>query len=158
MHRAFRLIPLSLALAACGTEPAPPYIALDAGHRQTGQPALHAVHNGQLHELMGRMASLMQERFLTEPELDSERRRQARHISDTAQNLAQTIDAILATQPSLALNASEQGTFRALADKLREQTQTLRQQAEQNRLDAAAATLQQMDATCTACHALFRKL
>lgn len=158
MHRAFWLTTLGLALTACGTEPAPPYIALDAGQRQTGQPALHAVHNGQLHELMGRMASLLQERFLTEPELDSERRRQAKHIADTAQNLAQTIDAIRATLPSLPLNTAEQSTFRALADKLREQTGELRQQAEQIRLDAAAATLQQMDATCTACHALFRKL
>lgn len=156
MNRPIVLIPLLLTLLAC-SEPAYRF-ASDAGRSETGQPALHAVSNEQLHELMDRMNSLMQERFMTEPELDVERRKYARQVADTAQNLSQTVDAILATLPSLQLNATEQTAFLALVHKLREQTQALQEQAEQNRIDAIPSTLQQMDTTCTSCHALFRNL
>lgn len=127
-------------------------------HSETGTPALHAVHNTQLRELMGRMNGLMQERFLTAPELDAEHRKYAQQISNTAQSLLQTINTISATLPSLNLTTAEQTTFLALVSKLREQTQTLQEQTKQNHLNAISNTLEQIDTTCTSCHALFRKL
>ncbi|TAN49430.1 MAG: hypothetical protein EPN21_11890 [Methylococcaceae bacterium] len=156
MNRQRLLIALLLSLTAC-TPPSQRF-ASDAGRRETGVPALHAVHDEQLRELMSRMNSLLQERFMTEPELDVERRRHARHIAATAQNLSQTIDAILTTLPTLQLSAGEQTAFLALANKLREQSQNLQDQAGQNRMDAIPGTLEQISTTCTSCHALFRKL
>ncbi len=124
---------------------------------EVGHPALHAVHNNRLRELMARMNALMQERFLTEPELDAEHRRYAQQISDTAQNLSQTIDSISTTLPSLKLSTTEQTTFTALVTTLREQTKTLSAQAKQNHVGNISHVLGQIETTCTSCHTLFRK-
>lgn len=147
---------LPLGLIACSE--AARQRTLSVGGRETGQPALHAIHDDQLRVLMDRMNNLMLERFMTEPELDAARRRQAQQIAVTADLLSQTVDAILATLPGLQLNSAEQATFRALADKLRAQTLYLREQAAQNHVDAIAGALQQLNTTCTSCHALFRQL
>ncbi len=155
MNRFILFSPILLILLSCADST--PRSVSNLGHGETGQPALHAVHNNQLHELMGRMNNLMQERFLTEPELDAEHRKYTKKIASTAQNLSQTIDTIAATLPSLQLSASEQTTFRALVDKLREQTKTLEEQTNQHHLNAISSTLEQINTTCTSCHALFRK-
>lgn len=156
MNRSILLIPLLFTLLSCADSP--PHSVSAAGRKETGQPALHAVRNDRLRELMDRMSNLMQERFLTEPELDIERRKYALQISSTAQDLAKTIDTLPSTLPALQLSTSEQTIFVALVSKLRDQTQTLREQAEKNRLDDIANTLEQMNTTCMSCHALFRKL
>ncbi len=155
MNRQTLLILSSLTLISC-TNPTP-HIVVNSDSSEVGQPALHAVHNNRLRELMGRMNGLMQERFLTEPELDAEHRKYAKQIFNTAQNLSQTIDVISATLPSLKLSAAEQTTFIALVTQLREQTQVLQAQTKQNHLGVISHTLEQIDATCTSCHALFRK-
>lgn len=128
------------------------------GLPDTGRPALHAVSDARLHELMGRMNSLMFERFMAEPEIDQERRLYAQRMADTASKLGATVDDILSQLPKLNLDAEEQATFRALAAKLRDQAGTLKTQAELNRIDSIEETLEQTEATCSACHALFRKL
>lgn len=155
MNRSILLILSSLTLIAC-TDSTPRTVT-NSAHNETGNPALHSVHNDKLRELMGRMNALMQERFLTEPELDAEHRKYAQQISNTAQNLSQTIDVISATLPSLRLNSTEQTTFIALVSKLREQTQTLQVQTKQNHFGVIAYTLEQIETTCISCHALFRK-
>ena len=126
-------------------------------NEKTGEPVLHSVHNNKLRELMGRMNGLMEEGFLTEPDLVAEHRKFAQQISNTAQNLSQTIDVISATLPSLKLSATEQTTFMALVAKLREQIQTLQVQTKQNHFGVISHTLEQIETTCTSCHALFRK-
>lgn len=131
---------------------------LEGGRSETGQPALHAVRDNQLRELMDRMDSLMQERFMTEQQLDQERRKYSRQIAETARYLSANIDAIIAGMPKLQLSAAEQTSFLALAGKLRQEVQQLQQQAEQNHIDAIPASLHEINTTCTACHALFRKL
>lgn len=124
----------------------------------TGQPALHAVRDRQLRDLMDRMNSLMMERVMNEQELDVERRKQAKKIQQVADNLADTSSVILQRLPELNLHQDDQISFRALAGKLNQQAKQLKQQAERNAIDAIPATLEEMRATCTACHALFRKL
>ncbi len=128
------------------------------GRSETGQPALHAIQDKQLRELMARMDALMQERFMTEPELDAERRKYAQRIAENAQTLSQTVDNILARMPSLQLSTDEQHTFQALAQKLAEQSRLLQDQAKSNQIDAVSNSLHQINTTCTSCHALFRKL
>jgi cytochrome c556 len=124
----------------------------------SNDPALHAVRDKQLHELMSRMNSLMQERYMTEPELDAERRKYAQKVAKTAQSMSQTLDAILVSSTSLKLSKTEESTFQALTEKLRKQTQELQKQGEQNRMDLIPDTLEQINTTCNSCHALFRKL
>lgn len=146
-----------LTVAACSVpeQREPP---IQGGWAETGTPALHAVRDGKLRELMDRMDSLMHERFMTETQIDTQRRRYARQIAETAQSLSANVDAIIASLPGLNLAADEQIAFRALAAKLRNEMSLLQQQAESNRIDQISDNLHEINTTCTSCHALFRKL
>ncbi|OAI00275.1 hypothetical protein A1332_19005 [Methylomonas methanica] len=146
-----------LILSACSSQ-SNQYAHLEGGRSQTGQPALHAVRDNRLHELMDRMDSLMHERFMTEQQLDVERRKYSRQIGEAARDLAANVEIMIARMPGLQLNAAEQTAFLALASKLREEMQQLQQLAEQNHIDAIPDSLHEINTTCTSCHALFRRL
>ncbi|MGZ4999709.1 MAG: hypothetical protein ACXV7F_05375 [Methylomonas sp.] len=140
-------------LSACSSASGP---VAQTGLVDTGPPALHAVSDTRLRELMDQMNSLMFERFLTEPDIDRERRIYAQKIAAAADQLGSTVDVILARLPALNLNQDEQMTFRALAGKLREQAHTLNVQAKLNHIDSIEPMLKQMTVTCSSCHTLFR--
>jgi hypothetical protein len=55
------------------------------------------------------MDSLLQERFMTETELDSERRKYALRIAEIAQDMTKTVDAIIAKRPTSAAAQAEPG-------------------------------------------------
>lgn len=141
-------------MASCTQVDRPPHAEWLGG---TGRPALHAIHDQQLRVMMARMNALLQERFMTETQLDSERRKYAQRITETARGLANTIGMIIDKMPTLALTDSEQAAFLALAKKLREQAEQLYEQAGHNRLEDVDASLREMKSTCTSCHALFRE-
>lgn len=122
-----------------------------------GQAALHAVQDAELRELMGRMNSLMLERFMTEHEMDIERRKYTRQIIEAAEKLANTSQALIIKMPGLGLNASEQHAFQILAQKLNQHAQKLQTQAEHQAFNAIPGTLSEMKSDCMACHTLFRK-
>ncbi|HUL11381.1 MAG TPA: hypothetical protein VLU73_04320 [Methylococcaceae bacterium] len=153
MRRPWMII-LLVNFTACSTSPEH---AVPKTLPNTGQPALHAVQDARLHELMVEMNSLMFDRMRTELDIDRERRQRATQIAEVARSLSNTINAILATLPTLKLNPDEQTAFLALANKLRDQAGQLEQQASHNYIDAIPQTLDQMTHTCTACHGLFRK-
>lgn len=144
-----------LLAAGCSSKPAH---IVEGGRSDTGEPALHAVHDQQLRELMSRMDILMQERFMTETQLDEERRKYALQIADSAASMSQTVNSIIGKLPSLALQSGEQVAFLALANKLKQQATQLQQLARQNQIDAIDDELHQINTTCSSCHALFRKL
>jgi hypothetical protein len=156
MNQPILLIPLLLVLAGCADPASHP--VSDMGYSETGQPALHAIQNQQLHTLMNQMNSVMRERFMTEPELDVERRLYTQRIAKVAQSLSQTLDAVRATSSTLKLDKTEETAFQALTQKLYKQAVELQEQAEHNRIEVIPATLEQINSTCTSCHALFRKL
>lgn len=145
----------AMLLSACAWTQKP---SGQTGLPDTGRPALHAVSDARLRELMDQMNSLMFERFMAEPDIDRERRNYALKIADAADELGATVDVILSRLPALNLSPDEQTTFRALAVKLRDQADTLKAQAKLNRIDSIEQTLDQTSATCSSCHALFRKL
>ncbi|WP_197492620.1 cytochrome c [Methylomonas methanica] len=146
-----------LILSACSNQ-SNQHAHLEGGRIQTGQPALHAVRDNQLRELMDRMDNLMQERFMTEQQLDVERRKYSRQIGEAARNLAANVEIMIAAMPGLQLNAGEQTAFIALANKLRDEMRQLQLITEQNHIDAIPDSLHEINTTCTSCHALFRKL
>lgn len=126
------------------------------GTGQDGAPALHAVQNDRLLELMNRMNALLFERMPTELEIDQERRRQAAEIAQVADAMAGTVDEIVASLPQLALAEDENTVFMVLAGRLREHVTTLQAQAHGNHIDGIPATVERMGATCDGCHQLFR--
>lgn len=121
------------------------------------QPALHAVQDKELRELMHRMNGLMLERFMTEQEMDVERSRFAQHIAEASKTLSSTAASLVNKLPGLGLSANEQSAFRSLARQLEQHADSLRKQAENRSFNAMPATLREMRSTCLACHTLFRK-
>lgn len=148
-------VTLLVAMTACDS---PPPRQVHSSLLDTGEPALHAVSDTRLRELMNRMNGLMFERFVAEPDRDRQTQRDTREIAQTADSLGKSIDGIVARMPALGLSESEQTAFRALADKLRAQAGQLRQQAINHELEGLSTSLAQINATCTACHGLFRQL
>ncbi len=157
MIRRYAAVLMLLTLTACYS-PGSQFHSELGGRSETGRPALHAIQDKQLRELMGRMDALMQERIMSETERDQERRKYAQRIAANAKNLGQTVDSIIDRLPSLQLTSDEQHTFLALAQKLREQSLQLEEHAQQNQIDSINSTVHVINTTCTSCHALFRKL
>ena len=143
----------SLFLSACNTTPQQ---LPRSGLPDTGRPALHAVTDARLRQLMNQMNSLMFDRFSTQIELDNERRAYALRMAKDANTLSRTTDHIRSRLPELHLNDSEQATFIALANKLHDQAKILEFQASHNQIDAIPPTIDQITGTCSSCHALFR--
>lgn len=141
-----------LFLTACSDAGGARRTNLDMGH-----PASHAIQSAQLRELMDRMDILMLESFMTEHEVDIERRKYATRMASAAENLSKTVKAILQLLPSLKLNSNDQNAFLFLANQLENQAQALHNQARQNQIDVIGDTMNQISATCTSCHSLFRK-
>ena len=107
---------------------------------------------------MQRLNNLMLERNLTEPELDSQRRRTILLVLEVVKGAESSLDCILETAQRLKLNEYQLKRFHALANKLRVEAKTLRIQAETHQLSSIPATLDKMNNTCTSCHALFRSI
>ncbi len=139
-------------LCACAATPE------NSSPSPTGSPALHAVQDQELRGLMDRMNALMMERFMTEHEMDIERRRHADQIIEAAKSLAATAKILEQKLPGLGLNPDEQKAFRTLAEKLGQDAKTLQNQAENHAYSAISGKLHDMQSTCLACHTLFRKL
>lgn len=121
-------------------------------------PALHALHDQEVRELMDRVNSVMMERFMSEHEMDIERRKYANQIIEAANNLSVTAKTLVNKIPRLNLNPEEQTAFHNLADKLDLYAQTLQKQAIEHNYSAIPSTLHEVSSICMACHTLFRKL
>lgn len=155
MHKNIILVVIAILLGGCSTKlqtPAP------ATLHDTGDPALHALQNERLRELMVRMNRLVFEQIRTEIEIDQDRRHKALRIAEVAGELQQSADAIIAARASLNLGQSESTAFIALATKLKGQAIQLESLARHNQIEALPEVMMQITNTCTACHSLFRKL
>ncbi|MDD2760838.1 MAG: cytochrome c [Methylomonas sp.] len=149
------LISACCAMTACSSRPA----GSDAfSGDSSGSPALHAVQDRELRQLMDRMNGLMMERFMTEHEMDIERSRYTRQIVEASKTLTVTATSLVNKLPGLGLSENEQAAFRSLAQTLGQHANDLQNQAKNHNFNAMSSTLHEMRATCQACHTLFRKL
>lgn len=121
-------------------------------------PALHAIHDQEVRELMDKVKGVMMERFMSEHEMDIERRKFTRQIIEAAKSLSETAKKLVSKIPALGLNSEEQKAFHHLADKLDGYALTLQKQAEAQNYNAIPGTLHEVSSVCMACHALFRKI
>jgi RNA processing factor Prp31 len=124
----------------------------------TGKPALHAVHDERLRELMGRLQGHMSNPNLPQ-EFDTTRgtESQAAEIQKVAAALAATAGDIPDYLPELKLTDAEKEEFRKLAEKLGTQARTLEAEARDRSVPAMNRTLNRINTTCNACHSLFRE-
>lgn len=147
------IIPLSLLalLAACAASDTKP-------SSLAPQTAEHVSSGAELRNVMHRLNNLTLERNLTEPELDSLRRKVIAQVQEVTQGAENSLACILAAVPRLNLDAEQLKLFNSLADELREEVNTLRAQTEIHQLAGIPITLQKMHVTCSSCHEQFRSL
>jgi len=141
-----------LVLGACSQEKKQPGINQLKEHT----PVLHAIDSSELRILMRRINNLMLERNLTQPEMDSYRQQALAQVIESANGVLKAIDRIIAAKPKLNLNPSEEQMFEKMALNLQEEANQLKQQAQSSQMEQVQNTLQNISATCNACHVLFR--
>jgi hypothetical protein len=134
-----------------------PLPVLSALPADTGEPAMHAVRNSHLHEIMLQINALVYEQLQNEVGVNWEKHPRTQEIAKIAHELANDEKSIIASLPLLNLDSNEKSSFTALAVKLRVNAQLMEAQANQSQLKAIHGSLEQITSTCTACHALFRK-
>jgi len=122
----------------------------------TDKTALHSIQSKQLRVLMRELNDLMFERMLNEIQIDRQRRYRTKEIVDVADNLLHTIKYIPNALPELSLNKEDQKIFLSLSKKLKLQVLLLKQEAENNYVNAIPKTADQIIETCNACHLIFR--
>jgi hypothetical protein len=124
---------------------------------ETGEPAMHAIQNNRLQQVMHQINSLVYAELSNEINLDQERQIKAQEIARIASELASSEKSIIETMPALKLKPAEGDTFVALAEKLRMGAVKMEELARQNQLQRIPETLENITNTCTSCHVLFRK-
>lgn len=163
-------ITLLLSLNACSTEPKPqaPTITqttptatatktISPLESSTGEPAIHAVQNTRLKEIMKELNALTYTQMLGEIDTSKPNQIRTKEIARIAGQLAANQKAVIATLPSLDLNPSEQSTFISLVHKLSSSAEQMQTLANQNNVQALPAAMDAVASTCTSCHTLFRK-
>jgi len=140
-----------LVVGSCNVSPRERY-----GRRvtDTGKPALHAVHNERLQELMGELRRHVPEEWGT----TLEREQEMSEIANVAAAMAKTAQYIPDVLKNVRLPEEEKRLFTNLADKLRDQSLELEQHAKKKRNGDIANSLENILATCNACHTAFRIL
>lgn len=172
MNRCLVIAVLSLMAIACSTEPRLEKAAAqptpnqsdstrpstaNATPAETGEPALHAVKNDRLQQIMRQINDLVYAQLSSEINLGQQRQLKTEEIAKTAAELAASEQAMVSTLPSLGLKADEQTTFLALAEELRINAADMQDLANRNQIQAIPARLETITNTCTSCHVLFRK-
>ncbi len=142
-----------LALAACGAtrETATPQ-PLATG----STPAVHAVENDRLEQLMRDLRRLTPDRLPPNLDVASERKRRFRELAEAADAMATLAGQMPALADELDLTPAAHGTFIALADRLQKDALQIRLHASEQDARGARAALQDSSTTCAACHDLFR--
>ncbi len=125
------------------------------GPPETGEPAMHAIHNNRLQQVMQQINLLVYAELSNE--LGQERQIKTQEVARIARELASSQKSIMETMPALKLKPTEEYAFVVLAEKLRLGAVQLEELANQNKLSKIPPTLETLTNTCTSCHVLFRK-
>jgi len=145
--------PVLLAVLSCSQTPRQQYQAELA---RTEEPALHAVHDDRLRELMHELDNLALKRLPQELDPETKHGPHARQVADIAASMADAADRIRASSATIELDDDEREVFNQLASTLRSQSMRLELSARDNDLPRMQQDLDQITTTCNACHSAFR--
>jgi hypothetical protein len=120
---------------------------------ETGSPALHAVENTRLRELMGNMSQLREQSDYSHP-LELKQDRDA--CEAVAKSLADSATKLPELAGTLKLDEAETKSYLSLAAKLRQQALKYAEVAQKGTFQELNQSMDQMMTTCNACHSLFR--
>lgn len=143
------------ALTLCSSCMQPSQRSYERKLANTGKPALHAVHNQRLRELMADLSDMTLERMPQELEPDNTK---SRDIARTAESLAETSLQIPSVLKEVRIGSEDRRVFEALSTRLSEEAVELAKLARRNDISAMRPKLDEMISTCNDCHKSFRIL
>jgi len=120
---------------------------------RTGAPALHAVQSNRLREIM---SGLTYSLTLDPPDRMTEPQRRAREVAEVAQAMAANVRTIPDAVKEVQLNDQDREVFLKLASKLGTEAKAISDAAEHQDYEATRQAIERMQATCNACHSLFK--
>ena len=146
----------ALALASSCTQPSQrPY---ERKLASTGEPALHAVHDQRLRELMAGLNDMALDRMPQELEPGTADEATRRDIARIAESLAETSLQIPGVLEQVRMGDEDRRVFEALAVALSDESTELAKLARRNDVPGMRTTWDAMFSTCNACHKSFRIL
>lgn len=116
----------------------------------------HAFHNEQIAAIMRDLDRFTWDRLPREMDIEGERNRRLDELAAAADAMAAAAARIPDSMDEVALSDAHRAVFVALADTLRQQALALRARAEADDFRQTAGLLDEIQATCASCHALFR--
>jgi cytochrome c556 len=157
--RAPLAIVLGIACAGCAAQPvamAPATGAPTGAASQAGGADVHSVRGKELRDTMQELDRLRRGRL--PQELDEQRATTLRSddVARVARALGDAAAEIESTAPLAALDASDRNEFHRLASALRERAAALAADAPTLPAADLTARFAKIDATCDACHRLYR--
>lgn len=142
-----------LLTTACGETSSK--VAYQKRLADTGEPALHAVHNARLQELMARIDRLTtQGDYARSLELEQS----ADEAIEVGESLVKDAATMYEFKEQLELSCEEQLVYEKMATKLRMQAESYLDSAKRKDFDGMEHTLETMVRTCDACHSTFRRM
>lgn len=121
----------------------------------TGEPALHAVHDQRLRELMAGLSDIALDRMPQELEPGNAK---SRDIARVAASLAESSRQIPSVLEQVRMDGEDRRVFEALAARLSDEAAQLAKLARRNDVPGMRTKLDEMISTCNACHKSFRIL
>jgi hypothetical protein len=122
----------------------------------TGGPARHAVHTDELQTAMRGLGQRSKEDIAAELYTGSPTNPGLQHVAKAAGDIAATADRIPEFLSQVQLDAAERQEFLSLARQLGSQARDVQAQARTGNTASVQQAVNRMDATCNACHSLFR--
>ncbi len=141
------------ALAACAP---PAQIRYERGLEAAPAPAVHAVHDERLRQVMRVIERLDFERLPQALDKREERGRWVEELRGLAGALAASAESIRSVAPDLELEEHERETFLALTTRLQERARALEREADELPAEALRERARGIEETCDRCHERFR--
>lgn len=122
----------------------------------TGQPALHGVHAGDLQEAMQHLDRQASDQLRAELETGLGPVVDMKDVEKAAASIAASAERIPDVLDKAGVSEDDRRVMGKLAEKLKAEASALGKAARQNDLAEAKARMETMMATCNACHTMFR--
>lgn len=150
--RTLSAVAAALLGAGCG---GPAAVRYEENVERTAPPAVHAIHDERLQQLMRELDRLRGERLPKALDVEVEHRRQVREIERVARAMAESAARIAAAAP-VDLSPEDRQEFLALADTLKRRSEALAADAVHLTAPQRRERLRELDVTCGTCHARVR--
>ena len=129
---------------------------LSAAVAEQLQPSLHGIYSEKLRTIMQRMNLLVYEREMTALQVQETRNETLQQLINTVAELVKASEGLTDAIPGIELSTEDRVVFRAMANQLFREAQTLGVMVDEKNYPAVDSAYQRLNETCNACHSLFR--